>query len=183
MKRGRRPPRGRKIKPVLYVFCEGETEEAYVNLLKSYFRIPSLIIHSKIAGNNIHSSKIKNYKQGRPTHEKDQDFLLYDLDVPHIAKHLKSLENVTLLVSNPCIEFWFLLHEKDQQSPVNTQFCCDEVFKRNKIYQKGKLNEKLKVKLIEKMPKAVKRAKALETYQNPSSTIYRLIDLLQSLNA
>lgn len=39
MARRRREPKGKKINPTLFVFCEGDTEEAYVNLLKSIYRI------------------------------------------------------------------------------------------------------------------------------------------------
>ena len=55
MARRRKQPRGKKINPTLFVFCEGETEESYVNFLKSKFRIPSIQIHAKVGGNNITS--------------------------------------------------------------------------------------------------------------------------------
>lgn len=34
MARKRRAPKGKKMNPTFFVFCEGETEEAYVRLLK-----------------------------------------------------------------------------------------------------------------------------------------------------
>jgi hypothetical protein len=34
MARRRKESKGKKINPTLFVFCEGETEEAYTNLLK-----------------------------------------------------------------------------------------------------------------------------------------------------
>ena len=40
MGRSRRPPKGKKIKPTFFVFCEGKTEEQYIKLLKSHYRIP-----------------------------------------------------------------------------------------------------------------------------------------------
>jgi hypothetical protein len=91
MARKRREPKGKKINPTLFVFCEGETEVAYINLLKTVYRIPSIHIHPKIGGNNITADYIENYKNDKPTHEKDLNFLVYDLDVPTmIQDYLKS---------------------------------------------------------------------------------------------
>ncbi|WP_335965091.1 RloB family protein [Galbibacter sp. PAP.153] len=113
MAKGRRKSKGKMINPTLFVFCEGDTEEAYVNMLKSHFRLSSIQIHSKIGGNNITSKYIANYKKGKPIHDKDINYLMYDLDVPEILNRLKKIETCELLVSNPCIELWFLLHYKN----------------------------------------------------------------------
>jgi hypothetical protein len=52
---------------------------------------------------------------------------------------------------------------------------------RNKVYKKGAVNERLKEKLLTRRPEAVKRAKALNEYNNPSSTLYMLIEVLEEL--
>lgn len=181
MARRRREPKGKKINPTLFVFCEGDTEEAYVNLLKSIYRIPSIQIRSKIGGNNITSEFIKNFKKGKPTHEKDSNFLMYDIDVPEIIERLNGVDKSILLLSNPCIELWFLLHYKNQTASINGDRCCGEMLNRNKVYKKGVIDRKLKEKLIAKRRDAVKRAKALTENNNPSSTVYRLIDILDEL--
>ncbi len=67
MARSRREPKEKKINPTLFVFCEGNTEEVYVNLLKSIYRIPSIQICSKTVGNNITFEFIENFKKGKPT--------------------------------------------------------------------------------------------------------------------
>ena len=181
MARRRREPKGKKINPTLFVFCEGETEEAYINLLKSVYRIPSIHIHPKIGGNNITAEYIENYKQGKPTHEKDSNYLVYDLDVPEMITRLSKIKGCELLVSNPCIELWFLLHYKNQTASTNNANCCREMNNRNKTYKKGAIDKKLKEKLILKREDAVKRAKALNAYENPSSTMYKLIEILEGL--
>ena len=181
MARRRREPKGKKINPTLFVFCEGDTEEAYVNLLKSLYRIPSIQIRSKIGGNNITSEFIENFKKGKPTHEKDMNFLMYDIDVPEIIERLNGIDDSTLLLSNPCIELWFLLHYKNQTANINGDRCCREMLNRNRVYKKGAIDRKLKEKLIAKREDAVKRAKALTENNNPSSTVYRLIDILDEL--
>jgi len=181
MARGRKKPKGKKINPTLFVFCEGETEVAYVNLLKSDYRLPSVHIHAKIRGNKITSGYINKYKQDKPTHEKDMNFLIYDMDVPAMAERLNQIEGCTLLLSNPCIELWFLLHYKNQKAHIDSPRCRKEMENRNKVYKKGLLNEKLKEKLLSKHPEAVKRAKALAEYENPCSTLYKLIEILEEL--
>ncbi len=181
MARRRREPKGKKINPTLFVFCEGETEEAYINLLKSVYRIPSIHIHPKIGGNNITAEYIANYKQGKPTHEKDSNYLVYDLDVPEMITRLSKINGCELLVSNPCIELWFLLHYKNQTANTNNGNCCREMKNRNRTYKKGAIDKKLKEKLILKREDAVKRAKALTEYANPSSTLYKLIEILEDL--
>jgi hypothetical protein len=181
MARRRRQPRGKKINPTLFVFCEGETEESYVNFLKSKFRIPSIQINAKIGGNNITSDYIQGYKQDKPTHEKDMNFLMYDLDVPNMLKRLSKIDDCTLLVSNPCLELWFLLHYKNQTANINSAKCCREMTNRNRTYKKGVIDDKLKEKLILKIEVAVNRAKDLTEHNNPSTTVYKLIEILEEL--
>jgi hypothetical protein len=176
----RKSSKGKTINPTLFIFCEGETEESYINLLKSTYRLPSIHIQAKIGRNNITSEYIENYKQGRPTDDKDIDFLMYDLDVPTILDRLNNIENTTLLVSNPCIELWFLLHYKNQNSNISTSQCNKEL--QNRVnYKKGVIDAKLKAKLISKTSDAIKRAKKLMLNKNPSSTIYKLIEILEEL--
>ena len=75
MGRKRQASKGKKIKPHFWVFCEGKTEESYVCFLRSKYRIPIEIV-PKIIGSNISEKIIKRYKKGKPTHEKDIDFLI-----------------------------------------------------------------------------------------------------------
>jgi hypothetical protein len=180
MSRNRKPSRGKKIKPHFWVFCEGQTEEAYVCYLRSKYRIPIEII-PKVIGSNIDERKIKNHKKGKPTHEKDMDFLLYDADVPTILERLQMIDNVTLLISNPTIELWFLLHYKNQVSNISSAACIKEISQRNRNkYKKGIIDNRLEIKLIDKCKDACKRAKNLKIPNNPSSNIYKLIEILEN---
>lgn len=183
MGKRRRSPKGKKINPTLFVFCEGDTEVAYINLLKSFFRLPSIQIHPKIGGNNISSVYIKKYKMDKPTDEKDINYLMYDIDVPAILERLKKIEDCELLLSNPCIEIWFLLHYKNQTANNDCSFFCKELYNRNKTYKKGLIDNRLKERLCEKSLEAIKRAKMLNDYDNPSSTIYRLLEKLIELKS
>lgn len=177
----RRKPRGKKINPTLFIFCEGETEVSYINFLKTEYRISSIHIRPKISGNKITTEYIKNYKKDKPTDNKDMVFLLYDLDVPEILARLSKIDNSILLVSNPSIELWFLLHYKNQTASTNNTYCLKELKNRNKSYKKGLIDKKLKEKLKLKRYDAVKRSKKLTDFRNPSSTIYKLIEILEKL--
>lgn len=181
MGRSRRTSRGKKINPTLFVFCEGDTEEAYINMLKSFFRLPSIQIHTQIGGNNITNTYILNYKKDKPTDEKDINYLMYDLDVPTILDRLKKVDDCELLLSNPCIELWFLLHFKNHTANNDCSYFCKELKNRNRTYKKGVIDNKLKEKLCEKIDDAIRRAKKLKDYDNPSSTIYKFLEKLIEL--
>lgn len=181
MARRRGESREKKINPTLFVFCEGETEEAYINLLKKEYRIPSIHIHPNIGGNNITTEYIEKYKENKPTHEKDSNFLFYDLDVSAMIQRLSQIDNCTLLVSNPSVELWFLLHYKNQTANVNNAYCYKELRNRNRTYKKGLIDTRLKEKLISRKDEAIKRAKKLTRFENPSTTVYKLIEILNKL--
>lgn len=179
MGRKRAAPKGKKINPTFWVFCEGKTEEAYIALLRSKYRVPIEIV-PKVLGNKINEHLIKRIKKERPVHEKDKDFLVYDADVPEILEKLKRIRNVTLIASNPAIELWFLLHYKNQTSNISSRECTREISNRlRKEYKKGTIEGALEAKLLENCQKACKRAKNLELYENPSSNMYFLIETLE----
>lgn len=176
----RNAPRGKKINPHYWVFCEGETEEAYVQLLRSIFRIPIEIV-PKIVGNKITQRFINNSKQGKPQHPKDKDFLMYDGDVPIVIERLKTISSALLITSNPSIELWFLLHYKNQTAHISSEACIKQLCNRNKNkYKKGLIDPKLESKLTQCLQKACARSKQLTLYENPSSNMHLLIEELEN---
>lgn len=90
MSRDIRKPKGKLINPTFFVFCEGKTEELYIKFLKSKYRLP-IDIDTKIAGNRINASHIRNYKSRKQIHTKDKTYLMYDLDAPKMLKNCKEL--------------------------------------------------------------------------------------------
>ncbi len=177
----RRASKGKKINPHFWVFCEGETEEAYVCYLRSKYRIPIEIV-PKVVGNKITDRIIKNSKQGKPTHDKDKDFLVYDADVPSVLEKLKSIKSAVLIASNPSIEVWFLLHYKNQTANISTDGCIRELSNRNRnTYKKGVLDTTLEFKLSENFVKASERAKKLKKFNNPSSNMYVFINEIETV--
>ena len=169
------------MKPIFIVFCEGETEEAYVEMLRQYYRLP-IQIRTKVTGNQISSKLIQRHMKHESISPRDSvsAFLLYDLDVEDVAKKLRAC-NAVLLGSNPCIEFWFILHVAERKAFVNTEE-CHRLLKQSlpqwANFQKGQLTDAQKEILWNNNTQASKRARALDSNRNPSSTVYLLLDEL-----
>ena len=103
MARKAKQPRGKKMNPTFFVFCEGKTEAAYVDLLRRSFRVPVEII-ARLSDSNISQPYIDRCKRDRFTTQDDKTFLMFDLDVLGMLEHLRKIKNAILLLSNPCIE-------------------------------------------------------------------------------
>jgi hypothetical protein len=180
MARHRKPSKERKINPTYFIFCEGKTEVAYINFLKRKYRISSIQIHAAERGNNISEQYIANYKKDKFTDAADLNFLMYDLDAPKMQERLTAISDTILLASNPCIELWFLLHLKNQTANIDSKTCIHEIENRCKGYNKGSFSKTLFDTLNDSEYKAISRAKELGDNKNPSSTIYLLLEKLES---
>ena len=157
-----RKSKGKTMKPNFFVFCEGESEVAYISHLRSQYRAPIQIIPRK-SDSNISVR------------------YMFDLDVDGMLEHLQSIPDAVLLVSNPCIELWYLLHFEECHAELTQNACIKKLKRHLEHYAKGTLALNEKQQLSEKISEATARAKVLETYNNPSTTIYKMIELLESL--
>ena len=165
------------MKPNFFVFCEGETEIAYVKFLRSLYRAPIQVITKK-GKSNISEDFIVKSKNEYVQTEQDKVFLMYDLDVDGMLEQLQKIPNAELLVSNPCVELWFLLHYQEQKTEISSDKCIKKMQKVSKEYKKGMLSEDQKSVLAGNKDLAIKRAKFMAEYQNPSTTVYKLLLLL-----
>lgn len=161
------------MRPTFFVFCEGKTEAAYVDLLRRNFRVPMEII-ARVSDSNISQPYIDRCKRERFTTIKDKTFLMFDLDVPSMFERLRNIKDAILLLSNPCVEYWFLLHYKDVALELTSAECVNRLRKLDKEYIKGKFSAPMQKKLIESIAEAADRAGAKVPYSNPSSTIHLL---------
>lgn len=173
----------RKMKPVFLIFCEGQTEEAYINMLQRHYHSPIKII-TTVQGQHISQRLINNYQNNMKigTNDTITTFLMYDLDVAEVLPRLQSCE-AQLLLSNPTIEFWFLLHSKQHQSSltaVNATSLLQKAAPEWKDYTKGNLTQAQIQTLWNNRIIATQRAKALKDLSNPSSGIYLLIEKLEN---
>ena len=182
MKRKRNPCTERKMKPVFLVFCEGETEEAYVNFLRQQYRLPVKVI-SHITGLNISPKSIKKYIKSTQLdrHDVISTFMMYDLDIEGISDRIAACKESVNISSNPCIELWFLLHNVDQFAEISTANCISKLQKiaHWENYKKGIFSNRQKQILWENRMTASRKAKSLPESANPSSAVYRLIDAME----
>lgn len=175
---GRRFSKIRKTRPVYFVFCEGETENAYINLLRSHFRFP-IEIKSKVIGTSITRAKIKRMLEGNIDWTKDKVFLIYDSDIESINTKLGQIEFALSIFSYPCFEAWLLLHF---QESINSDSCDDvtsQIRTHYPAYKKGEISTKLGALLVEKMTFAITNAKKLI----PSGKGSHLFDFIESIDS
>ncbi len=170
--------KGKQMKPNFFVFCEGETEIAYVKFLRSLYRAPIQVIPKK-GKSNISEDYIERSKNEYVRTGQDRVFLMYDLDVDGMLEHLLKIPNAELLVSNPCIELWFLLHYQEQKVEITSGKCIQKLHKVSKGFRKGGLSEEEKKVLAENRELAVERAKKQAEYHNPSTTVFKLLEKLE----
>ena len=173
-----RNSKGKTMKPNFFVFCEGKTEINYVKFLRSVFRVPVQVVTKK-SDSNISVDFIERSKREYVLTKNDQTFLMLDLDVEGMLEHLQKLPQATLLVSNPCVELWFLLHYQNVENEISSDECLRKLLIHSPQYEKGALTEDEKQTLVENMHEAIERAKRLEEYKNPSTLVYRLIEAME----
>ena len=178
MGRKTRVSKEKQMKPNFFVFCEGKTEIAYVKFLRSLYRVPIQVIPKK-GKSNISKDDIDNSKRDYVTTDQDKVFLMFDLDVAGVLEHMQKIPDAELIVSNPCVELWFLLHYQEQKTKLTSKKCLQKMQTSSKEYKKGVLSEDEKTVLAANRDVAIQRAKALKEYDNPSTTVYRLLELLK----
>ena len=178
----REPSPSMRMRKIALVICEGETEERYIDLLKKWYKSPIRIV-SHIEGTKVTQSLVDNRTRELKLSKWDKvhTFLMYDMDVPSINEKLLVCKAEKLL-SNPCFEIWLLLHAKDQKSPITTDALIKELKKSATVwknYSKTTFTDTQKAFLKINTDTATMRAKNLTELQNPSTGIYKLIELLK----
>lgn len=180
MPRSKRKRGNRKINPTFFVFCEGKTEASYVAYLRKNFRIP-IQIKTKISGSRINENQIKSCLKHETKTSKDKIFLLYDLDVDGVLDRILAIKNAELLISNPCIELWFLLHFQNQTANLNSEHCLQLLKGHITNYKKGSQRESIMNEICDRVDKAVERANQLNSPKNPSTTVQVFIEIIRDL--
>ena len=179
----REPSPSLRMRKIALVICESETEVCYINLLKTWYKSPIRIV-SHIEGTKITPSLVeKRTKEFKISQwDKVHTFLMYDMDVQAINEKLCKCKAETLL-SNPCFEIWLLLHAKDQKASIETDTLIKELKKSAPVwknYSKSAFTDTQKAFLNGNTEIAIARAKELREYQNPSTGIFKLIEMLSS---
>lgn len=172
----------KRMRRVALVICEGETEAGYVNLIKKWYKSPVRII-SHVEGAKITQSLVDKRTRELKISALDKvgTFLMYDMDVPAVNEKVMACK-AELLLSNPCFEIWLLLHVKDQRSALSSDAALRELKKSALVwnnYNKASYTDTQKAFLKEHLSEAISRAKELKEYQNPSTRMYKLLEILE----
>lgn len=127
----------RKIKPAIYIFCEGESEIQYAKFLKTKFK-DVVAIQKPIKGtfDKAESSFKSSSKYRDNASETDEIWFFFDLDEEQgdqqkwdkrlkIIKNLRKLRKkpniqVRLLMTTGCVEYWFSLHFAKSSPQIKT---------------------------------------------------------------
>ena len=192
----------RQLKTVYCVVVEGKTEHWYLQLIKKHEELPKIDIKPELPKrkglNEIKKFVIDLFKK-----DYDQIFWLIDLDhfinsyqtdklkkVIIFLKKKDKLKKLKILINNPCLEFWYLLHFCDTGKCYPT---CEEVvkeikkyeplsgYKKSERYYKGNPDIYRKLKPYQK--EAIEVAKRLdrlieEPLDGASAQIYKLLEAL-----
>lgn len=174
----------KKEKPLIYVFCEGESEQAYTDFLKKAFADVAVIKRPSATGVFEEAcnlfQKDKRYKDNAEV--TDEIWFFFDVEKKDIGKwdsrykiikKLRSLRKkpgirVRLLMTTACIEYWLMLHYKMFTPPIETvadkERMKAELIKQEPLYTKGNYDSTSRI--AERYPTAViNAAKTLRNLQ------------------
>ena len=118
------PRKVKPAKPLIYVFCEGESEQAYTDYLKKTFSDVAVLKRPPDTGlfEEAEAKFSKSPKYKNSIEVTDEIWFFYDVeekDIPKwndrlaIIKKLRKLRKkqgirVRLLMTSGCIEYWFI---------------------------------------------------------------------------
>ena len=181
--RSRRFSRPVRPREVFLVLCEGETEKAYIEILKRHYRLP-IVVKTKVSGAGITERLVRQYVKEISIDKTDicRVFYVYDCDVEAVRDKIVRLDG-TAILSNPCIELWFVLHAKDHRSHISSGTIVKHLQSSHPIwnsYCKGKITPEQAGFLLSQRAEAAKRASTLSWPDNPSSNMTVFIDALES---
>ena len=167
----------KKSKVSICVFCEGESEQAYTDFLKSKFqdvavfkRPPSTGLLDEADNRFKKDPKYRDYADVI-----DEIWFFFDVEEKDIDNWGKRLEiikrlrrlrkkpqiRVRLLMTTGCIEYWLMLHYRLFAPPVLTvpekEQMLRQVIKEEPTYKKG--NYAATARIAQHYPTAVKNAR------------------------
>lgn len=182
---------GEATRPVILIVCEGEkTEPRYFSSWRRHERINALveIVPGNICGTD--PRRIVRYARDRKLRSGvvyDQVWCVFDRDEHkyiELAFELAKQHGLNLAFSNPNFELWFLLHFRDQKSPITRHGTVRALRRYLGHYKKS---DDIYSKLRRRQPVAIRRARELRSARrsgpglaarNPFTTVDRLVEVL-----
>jgi len=202
--RRRRP--SKKPRKVVLILCEGEkTEPNYFKALRSKLGLSTVEV--EVAGTGAapisvidaaqerQKARKREAKRDQTLTEFDEIWCVVDIEVPEhkslgrAIDKAHQLHRVELILSNPCFEFWYLLHFAKTGTLLHG--CADvlrELKKHLPRYEKGDDHFQT---LDPKTDVAIRNAKSLFAQQwqheedlrrcNPCTEVYKLVERLREI--
>lgn len=166
----------KKSKVSICVFCEGESEQAYTDFLKSKFQ--DVAVFKRPSSTGLFEEADNRFKKDPKYRDYsdvfDEIWFFFDVeekDVDNLSKRLEIIKRlrrlrkkpqirVRLLMTTGCIEYWLMLHYRLFAPPVLTvpekEQMLRQVIKEEPTYKKG--NYIATARIAQHYPKAVKNA-------------------------
>jgi len=185
-KRGSRP---RKIRPLVLIICEGETEKEYLDGFRKEYRLTATQIQISVEG-----VPLTVVKKARDRKNADGGYkavwAVFDRDdhpnIPEACDMAKQ-NDIKVAYSNPAFEIWYLLHVKDQTAFIDR----DEAERMvRRAFPGWNKPASLFDETAKDRPTAIKRAaKGRKRHskngssedENPSTTMDQLVQFLETL--
>lgn len=196
-----------RTNPSFAVVVDGETEVWYLNMLKRNERNIRINIEPKIPNKK---SVEEQYNLACDLSHKEFTKVFWVIDLDTVIKEeneapkgkksplktfaeyrtdlITNYPNVVVIVNNPCLEFWFLLHFEKTSKYFNTCSSAETQLKKHlKNYEKTqkfftKQNDDIYLKLKPNLMTAIQNALALGNFdnQNPTKAMCEMELLFQS---
>ena len=166
----------KKSKVSICVFCEGESEQAYTDFLKSKFQ--DLAVFKRPSSTGLFDDSGNRFKKDPKYRDYadviDEIWFFFDVEEKDIDNWSKRLEiikrlrhlrkkpqiRIRLLMTTGCIEYWLMLHYRLFAPPVLTvpekEQMLRQVIKEEPTYKKG--NYIATARIAQHYPTAVKNA-------------------------
>lgn len=127
----------RVLKPVMWLFVEGETEQGYLEDLGRFLRRNWKV---KKKGCKAAIDGFSNECLARGIEKEDKKFFIYDSDnfKKDWDNEIQKLINAQLVLTNPCVELWFILHFTEHSAHISTREAERKLKKYVPNYVKGK---------------------------------------------
>ncbi|HEH5157171.1 TPA: RloB domain-containing protein [Campylobacter coli] len=125
----------RKENEVILIVCEGEkTEVDYLRQLKDYLKLNNVRIDIFSSKNPSPLQVVKFAEEKNKDDSYDKVYCVFDKDTHSDfdkAKQKCEKYNFEAIISNPCFEFWILLHFTYTTKPFGTNSPCGELIDNN----------------------------------------------------
>ena len=164
-------------KSIIRVFCEGESEQAYIEFLKQRFSNVAVINYPKETGL---FDRAKDRFEKDPLYREykdviDEVWFFFDVETKDVNKwdsRYKIIKNlrrmrkngnirVRLLMTTGCIEYWLMLHRRfyvpSLQTVADKEKVISDIKSEEPMYEKG--NKEITARIARDYPVAVKNAK------------------------